>query len=108
MKVRKNRIFIVVIVSGCILILLWPYINYIRREVYVKRPNGDLVSKSDIVYEYCGGNFDNVKKEKAIGRLEGDKFYNFGGTTLWKLEGYAEDDLIYETALMWEAAYKRK
>lgn len=79
------------------------------RDVYVKKANGDLISKDGIVYEYDGQSFyDDVKKEKAIGRLEGDKFYNYGGTCIWKLEGYDELDVIYETALMWYAAYKRK
>jgi hypothetical protein len=113
MKNKRNKIIIgaafAAIFSIYILVPLSLYINYTSREVYVKEANGDLIAKSGIVYEYDGQSFyHDVKKEKVIGRLEGSKFFDFGGTLIWKLEGYEEQDVIYETALMWQAAYKRK
>jgi hypothetical protein len=109
MKSKRSKIIIGTVIGIYILVPLCLYINYMSRDVYVKKANGELVSKSGIVYEYAGNiHYDNVRKEKVIGRLQGDKFYNYGGTAIWKLEGYDEQDVIYETALMWQAAYKRK
>ena len=110
MKNKRGWIIAIAIISVIILVPLWGYINFVSRDVYIKKPNGDLVSKSGIVYEYDRSTYYlTVKKEKVIGRIEGEKFYQlFSGTSLWKLEGYDEMDIISEKALMWDATYKRK
>jgi hypothetical protein len=109
MKNKSVRIITVAILGIIILIPLWLYIRFQKFDVYDKKLNGNLISESGIVYEYDGSSYDTIKKEKVIGRIKGEKFYQiFSGISLYKLEGYDEQDVIYERALMWEAVYKRK
>lgn len=66
MKNKTGRIITIAILSIILLLPLWAYINFTSCNVYIKKPNGDLVSKSRIMYEYGGKiNYSKMRQEKV-------------------------------------------
>lgn len=111
-KVKVSKLTILMIT---LLIVIVPFYNYRNLGIYSQETNGDIVSKSGVVYQFNGGltssfSGGELKADRVIGRFEGQNVLStfLLGPRVVKLKDYDGKDTFLVSGIMLQAVYTIK
>jgi hypothetical protein len=114
-ELSKGKFSKLTILGIVLIVVIVLFYNFRNLVIYTQDTNGDIVSKSSVVYQFNGGltssfSGGELKADKVIGRFEGQNFLStyFLGPRVVKLKDYDGKDTFLVSGIMLQAVYTIK